>query len=437
MDEGVNYDYDYDAQVSAEVERVLVTVSSTAGKLHLPSSLLTEVLNSLRVSTLRSVIISGGSITPPEMRFDDAATGHFVRCIQQSNILLECLSLPHHRIGDVGLGYICQTLVYGNGNGNGIGTAGSGSGSDAQLEVQNMRLEVLDLEGNDITGKGLHHLRMHSQEECSLLSLNLSGNCLNEEGGMIVAEALTSNRTIRQLIVNNCGFSLNAAIAVATSLGKQSKMGALVLEELQIDRPCLKEAVGEEAVDHFARVCGNTNVTSLAALSIKFYGIGDLGARLLGQALTRNVSLVSLNLESNKIGAIGAEALASCIILQAKSPSAAGPGLKSLRMSYNQIGDDGAIALAEALTQSSTLLELSLKNNSIRRAGLVKIAESLLVNQTIEAISLFGNDFDHASGKVYQDVLSQRRAVVGRDGLDLEIDLVIFQVDGGYQVAEA
>jgi hypothetical protein len=62
--------------------------------------------------------------------------------------------------------------------------------SAADDPQQSMQLEVLDLEGNQITAKGLHALRLHSSKDCPLLSLNMSYNNLDEEGGMILAEAL-------------------------------------------------------------------------------------------------------------------------------------------------------------------------------------------------------------------------------------------------------
>ena len=406
---------EYTAQVEAEVERILVNFRCQTDALQLPPLLSTEISNSLRLSTLRSVTINGGSKEGGAFRLNDEQIGHFSQCIIKCNLLLECLSLPYHNITDIGLGYICQTLL-------------CEVPVVADEEQQNMRLEVLDLEGNEITARGLHLLRLHSTEKCSLLSLNLSCNRLEEQGGMIIAEALTTNRTLRQLIVNNCGFSLNATIAVATSLGKLSKMGKPVLEELQIDRPYLGQKVGEDAVDHFSRVCANTNV-SLAALSLKHYSMGDLSCRYLANALTRSVSLVSLNLECNKIGAAGAESLASYIILRAKNGM---PGLRSLRMSYNCIGDDGAIALSQALAQTTSLLEISLKNNSIGVGGLVAIGRSLFTNNTLEAISLFGNDFDSKeSGKLFHDLLTERVPYIG-----LVLDIIVYNVDGVYMVAE-
>ena len=89
-------------------------------------------------------------------------------------------------------------------------------------------------------------------------------------------------------------------------------------------------------------------------LSLRLHGIGDAGARLLSDALSRNFTLECINLESNRIGVAGAEALASYIILQQRQMEAITPRdqtsrqyLRKLLLSYNIIDNEGAIAIAE------------------------------------------------------------------------------------------
>ena len=396
--------------IGAEVDRVVDNFLFHTASLQLPQGLTTEFASSLRISTLRSVILNGSKVG----KLNDDQVSSFVHCIVKSNILLECLSLSYHNITDAGCGYICSALLFGV--------------SAADDPQQSLQLEVLDLEGNQITAKGLHALRLHSSKDCPLLSLNMSYNNLDEEGGMILAEALAVNRVLRQVIINNCGFTLNAVIAVATSLAKVSKSGNPVLEELQIDRPILGKSVGEDSVDHFSRICANPQ-TALAALSLRYYNCGDLGAKLMAQALSRNATIVTLNLECNRIGVAGAEALASYLISQAKKDV---PSIRSLRLSYNCIGNEGAIALAEALTISSTLVDLSLKNNGIGPSGLLTLGRALFKNNTLNSFAVFGNDFDSESGKLFYDVLTQRAPYVG-----LLLDVVCYEVDGAFLVAEA
>lgn len=398
-------DVSFEEQVAGVVDNFVYH----ANTLQLPPALTSALANSLRVSTLRQIVISGSK----GLRLTDDQVGSFSHCILQSNILLECLALPYHSLTDAGLGYIATALMYVVPNPD-----------DAQQG--SMRLEVLDLEGNEITATGLHALRLHS-DECPLLSINLSVNPLGLEGGKILAEALAVNRTLRQLLVFNCGFTQEATVAIATSLNKTHKARP-VLEELQIDRPLLGSTVGEDAVDHFSRVVANTN-TSLAALSLRFFSCGDFGAKLMAQALLRSTTMVSLNLESNKIGVSGAEALSSYLISQAKSGA---PSIRSLRLSYNCILNEGAIALAEALTTSTTLLDLGLKNNKIGMDGLMAIGNALFRNNTLESLAVFGNNFDSTSARLFFDVVTQRVPYTG-----LLLDVGPYEVDATFLVAEA
>ena len=69
--------------------------------------------------------------------------------------------------------------------------------------------------------------------------------------------------------------------------------------------------------------------------------IGDDGATALAEALKSNTALATLYLYFNNIGVTGAIALAEVL----KNNTA----LTTLYLTSNNIGDDGAIALAEAL----------------------------------------------------------------------------------------
>ena len=149
----------------------------------------------------------------------------------------------------------------------------------------------------------------------------------------------------------------------------------------------------------------------------------------MAEALCRNSTMVSLNLECNKIGVSGAEALASYLISQSNKGI---PSLRSLRLSYNCIGNEGAISLADAISRSTTLLDLSLKNNQIGVTGLVAIGNSLFQNNTLEAISLFGNNFDSESSKLFYELITQRVPYIG-----LILDVSCYEVDGTFMVAEA
>ena len=64
----------------------------------------------------------------------------------------------------------------------------------------------------------------------------------------------------------------------------------------------------------------------------------------------------------------------------------------SLSLVSMNIGDAGAVALAQALHHNTTLKGLNLSNNNISDGGAVALAQALHHNSTLKKLSLYGND---------------------------------------------
>jgi Leucine Rich repeat len=113
-----------------------------------------------------------------------------------------------------------------------------------------------------------------------------------------------------------------------------------------------------------------------------------------------------------------------------------GAVLRTLLLSYNDVGNAGAIALAAVISANRPLARLSLKvgsrytprrtacmhcdvltcltphlssalgttthvqNNNVREDGLVALGLALPHNTHLQSLSLFGNDFSHRTGEV-------------------------------------
>lgn len=103
----------------------------------------------------------------------------------------------------------------------------------------------------------------------------------------------------------------------------------------------------------------------------------------IGEALAQNTSLVFLNInEINGFGDEGAVALAEALKTNKH--------LQECYVGSTAITDEGAIALAEALKVNSTLLVLNIACNPIGDAGALAMAEALKVNTTLTLFSLIG-----------------------------------------------
>ena len=101
----------------------------------------------------------------------------------------------------------------------------------------------------------------------------------------------------------------------------------------------------------------------------------------LAAALHGNTTLTALNLNSNRFGAAaGPAALAAAV--------RAVSGLRSLQMSFSEIGDAGASALAESLQGNATLTALWLCRNGIGDEGASALAVFLEGNTTLKVLDL-------------------------------------------------
>lgn len=95
----------------------------------------------------------------------------------------------------------------------------------------------------------------------------------------------------------------------------------------------------------------------------------DLGEKASGKFFTYlegNVTLRHLNVNGNAIKDFGAIGAAKCI-----------KNLETLHVSSNEITDEGAIAIGDAVRLSANIKTLSIRNNKITLYGLFKIMDAL------------------------------------------------------------
>jgi len=110
-------------------------------------------------------------------------------------------------------------------------------------------------------------------------------------------------------------------------------------------------------------------------LILHFNNIGREGAAALATALTTNTTLTTLDLYGNNIGAEGAAALATALTTNTI--------LTTLNLCWNGIGAEGAAALARALTTNTSLTTLDLGSNGIGTAQLDLVETQLERNRAL------------------------------------------------------
>eukprot|EP00730_Choanoeca_flexa_P018029 TRINITY_DN8740_c0_g2_i1.p1 TRINITY_DN8740_c0_g2~~TRINITY_DN8740_c0_g2_i1.p1 ORF type:complete len:254 (+),score=50.01 TRINITY_DN8740_c0_g2_i1:41-802(+) len=103
------------------------------------------------------------------------------------------------------------------------------------------------------------------------------------------------------------------------------------------------------------------NQNELSHLDLGLNELEDSGAMAIAQAIADSSSLTHLNLDSNYITAIGAEALAQQIAVSSS--------FASLSIEDNKLRDEGVSALEAVLEISSSFKHLSTRGNKARRGG--------------------------------------------------------------------
>ena len=115
------------------------------------------------------------------------------------------------------------------------------------------------------------------------------------------------------------------------------------------------------------------NDSTLTELHISNNNIGFEGAIAIAKALETNTTLTTLFIDNNNIGVEGSKAIAEALKTNTT--------LTELHISNNNIGFEGAIAIAKALETNTTLTTLFIDNNNIGVEGAKAIEEALKTNK--------------------------------------------------------
>ena len=112
--------------------------------------------------------------------------------------------------------------------------------------------------------------------------------------------------------------------------------------------------------------------------------IGDEGAKAVAAMLKENQEIVTISLKDNQIGDEGAKAFAATL--------ESNQTLYNLYLDQNQIGDEGVKAFAKMLEKNHTLQALKLDNNPIRSEGIDALFQALKENTTLANMFIRHND---------------------------------------------
>jgi Ran GTPase-activating protein (RanGAP) involved in mRNA processing and transport len=131
--------------------------------------------------------------------------------------------------------------------------------------------------------------------------------------------------------------------------------------------------------------------------------IGVEGAKAIAEALKVTAVMTTLTLGGNNIGVEGAIAIAEALKVTAV--------VTTLALGANNIGDEGAIAIAEVLKVTAVLTSVDLRYNSIGDDGAQAIAEALKVNAVLTVLWLSDNNIGVDGAKAIAEALKVNAVV--------------------------
>lgn len=260
---------------------------------------------------------------------------------------------------------------------------------------KNPTVTNLDLSHNKIGvnhSKGLEFI-YHNKH---LKHIDLSHNELGDTGMIYVAQSISHYDNVFESIdLSYNGLTSEGLKKFFSILTNTNSIGGLKNLFLRGNEIEVKDVSPTYIYDFF-----NRTGRELKILDLSENKIGDNFARILANILnSRNRSSLAsgwhgcklefLHLRNNSIGLEGAKAFAT--LFEGKNPH-----LSGIDLSYNKIGDKGAILLGNALERNTEtiLAHLNLCNNKIRDEGATALATALLTNTALKHLDLSLNDME-------------------------------------------
>lgn len=236
-------------------------------------------------------------------------------------------------------------------------------------------LTALHLKGNYFGEAGFEALApvLLSLENLTLLDLEAS-----RIGGKASVPVLAG--LVRLTSLNLCGCTLRSeggSAFAAAALPQLVNLTSLNLGGCELDG---------EAAHALAAVL--PRLARLSSLKLNWNKLAVVGAREVAAVLPQLAeSLTELDLGLNELGTEGAEALATALASMVK--------LRALNLSSNAIGDVGARAIVEALARSesvTSLTELDIGSNGLSNLGAYTVVNTLGRLVSLTSLNLCGID---------------------------------------------
>nr|CCG20346.1 Ran GTPase activating protein 2 [Solanum stoloniferum] len=283
--------------------------------------------------------------------------------------------------------------------------------------------------GNEAEALDVMNIFSEALEGSNLKFLNLSDNALGEKGVRAFGKLLQSQTNLEELFLMNDGISQEAANAVSELVPSTEKLkvlhfhnnmtgdeGAVAIAEIVKRSPLLEDfrcsstRVGSEGGIVLCEALGMCS--HLKKLDLRDNMFGPEVGLVLCKALSKHENLTEIYLSYLNLEDEGAIAIANALKDSAPSLAvlemtgnditaeaasaiasciAAKQLLAKLSLSENELKDEGAIQIAKALEGHSHLIEVDMSSNTLRRAGARVLAQTVLHKDEFKLLNVNGN----------------------------------------------
>ena len=239
------------------------------------------------------------------------------------------------------------------------------------------------LAGNCFTAKGAAKLGNALRQNCEVESLWLKRNPLKVEGVGQISQMLEVNQSLQTLDLVNVGM-LDAGAKLLFNSLKQNRS----LRTLYIDANGIGVEGARYIADYFEHL-KQTKRVGLTGLFMAMNRLGDEGAKIIANAISGYPHLERLDFSSNRIQNSGLAVLLKNIDLSKLIYLGIGlyKSTSDLKELPNYFDGEGAEIIASFLQTNTSVRIMEIKDVNLRDGGLNAIAKALEQNTTLLDLS--------------------------------------------------
>ena len=368
---------------------------------------------------------------------------YFINCQYSSkeitNLLNELMIKKRNKLKNV---YLYNSTVYENSFDVDISTIKTAEISFFNLsKIYYLPKETLNLNNNNISLDGIKIIsELIESPNCTLRKLNLNNNFIGDEGCSILSKGIKNNKSLVTLNLSNNNIIYQGLIDIAISLNSKSDDGIYnsTIQKLDFSQ----NSITNNAVVDFSEILKNEPEDRFLKINFQYNSINDLSIDHFGEFIQRypNQRFVSL---TNRISAEkkinflnfckklknikkimfqnfrfdeetsnlfndilkNNENIENIFIyynsfFYPEDIRNIIPGIEhnqnliQLYLTQCKLGDEGAIAISEALFKNNNIAQIHLDDNEIGELGAKAISEKLLRKESLKKLVLSHNKID-------------------------------------------